>query len=155
MIPQEFKEHLKHREGFRDEVYLDTLDKPTCGVGHLLSPAENEQYNIGDTVPQDILDEWLLQDSNKAWQAATAQIEEIGITNTEFTLALAAVNFQLGTRWTNKFPSAYQALKDKDYNEAIKQVSTGSGTDGQSKWKEQTPVRVKDFVDAIQALTNH
>ena len=103
MIPQEFKEHLKHREGFRDEVYLDTLGKPTCGVGHLLSPAENEQYNIGDTVPQDILDEWLLQDSNKAWQAATAQIEEIGITNTEFTLALASVNFQLGTRWTNKF----------------------------------------------------
>ena len=154
MIPQEFKEHLKHREGFRDEVYLDTLDKPTCGVGHLLSPAENEQYNIGDTVPQDILDEWLLQDSNKAWQAATAQIEEIGITNTEFTLALASVNFQLGTRWTNKFPSAYQALKAKDYNEAIKQVSTGSGKDGQSKWKEQTPVRVKDFVNAIQVLTN-
>ena len=154
MIPQEFKEHIKDREGFRDEVYLDTLDKPTCGVGHLLSPAENEQYNIGDTVPQDILDEWLLHDLNKAWQAATAQAEEIGIESTEFLVALASVNFQLGTRWTNKFPSAYQALKAKDYNEAIKQVSTGSGTDGQSKWKEQTPVRVNDFVNAIKALTN-
>ena len=155
MIPQEFKEHIKQREGFRDKVYLDTLDKPTCGVGHLLSPAENEQYNIGDTVPQDILDEWLLQDSNKAWQAAVAQAEEIEIESTEFLVALASVNFQLGTSWMNKFPSAYQALKDKDYEEAIRQVSTGSGKDGQSKWKEQTPVRVKDFVDAIQALTNH
>ena len=56
-------------------------------------------------------------------------------------------------RLLNKFPSAYQALKAKDYNEAITQVSTGSGKDGQSKWKEQTPVRVEDFIEAIDKLT--
>jgi hypothetical protein len=52
----------------------------------------------------------------------------------------------------DKFPSAYKALKNKDYDEAIRQVSTGSGKDGQSKWKEQTPVRVEDFVTAIDKL---
>ena len=52
----------------------------------------------------------------------------------------------------HKFPSAYKALSSKDYNEAIKQVSTGSGKDGQSRWKEQTPVRVNDFVEAIDKL---
>ena len=41
-----------------------------------------------------------------------------------------------------------------EYDEAIRQVSTGSGKDGQSKWKEQTPVRVEDFVKAIKDLTN-
>ena len=54
----------------------------------------------------------------------------------------------------NKFPSACQALLNKDYEEAIKQVSTGSGKEGQSKWKELTPVRVEDFVKAIKTLTN-
>ena len=53
----------------------------------------------------------------------------------------------------DKFPSAYKALLNKDYDEAVRQVSTGSGKDGQSKWKEQTPVRVKDFVNAIKNLT--
>ena len=52
----------------------------------------------------------------------------------------------------NKFPSAYRALANKDYDEAIRQVSTGSGRNGQSKWKEQTPVRVEDFVIAIDKL---
>ena len=54
----------------------------------------------------------------------------------------------------DKFPSAYKALSSKDYDEAIRQVSTGSGKDGQSKWKEQTPVRVEDFINAIKDLTN-
>ena len=30
-------EHMKLREGYKNEVYLDTLDKPTCGIGHLLT----------------------------------------------------------------------------------------------------------------------
>ena len=69
-----------------------------------------------------------------------------------FIIALGSVNFQLGTRWMDKFPSAYRALASKDYDEAIRQVSTGSGRNGQSRWKEQTPVRVEDFVIAIDKL---
>ena len=78
--------------------------------------------------------------------------DSLGIEDTDFIIALGSVNFQLGTRWMDKFPSAYRALASKDYDEAIKQVSTGSGKDGQSKWKEQTPVRVEDFVLAIDKL---
>ena len=35
-----FLEHLELREGNIDHVYLDTLGKPTCGVGHLLTEEE-------------------------------------------------------------------------------------------------------------------
>ena len=48
----EFLQHLEHREGNVDYVYLDTLGKPTCGVGHLLTQEECRQYNVGDTVSQ-------------------------------------------------------------------------------------------------------
>ena len=149
-----FTEHLRLREGYREEVYLDTLGKVTCGTGHLLSPAENAQYNVGDVVDTTILDRWLDEDSEKAWNAAAQQLQDLNIEKPEFIVALGSVNFQLGTHWRNKFPSACQALLNKDYTEAIKQVSTGSGKDGQSKWKEQTPVRVEDFVKAIETLTN-
>ena len=149
-----FTEHLRLREGYREEVYLDTLDKPTCGTGHLLSPEENAQYAVGDTIDTAVLDRWLEEDADLAWNAAAQQLQDLNIEKPEFIVALGSVNFQLGTHWRNKFPSACQALLNKDYAEAIKQVSTGSGKDGQSKWKEQTPVRVEDFVKAIKTLTN-
>ena len=147
-----FTEHLRLREGYREEVYLDTLDKPTCGTGHLLSPEENAQYAVGDTIDTAVLDRWLEEDSEKAWNAAAQQLQDLNIEKPEFIIALGSVNFQLGTQWMNKFPSAYKALQNKDYDDAIRQVSTGSGKDGQSRWMEQTPVRVKDFIEAIDKL---
>jgi GH24 family phage-related lysozyme (muramidase) len=149
-----FLEHLELREGNVEYVYLDTLNKPTCGVGHLLSIEECSEYEIGQNVSQTTRDKWLKEDAQKAWDAAAQQIQDLDIEDTGFISALGSVNFQLGTRWMNKFPSAYKALSNKNYDEAIRQVSTGSGKDGQSKWKEQTPVRVEDFVQAIKNLTN-
>jgi GH24 family phage-related lysozyme (muramidase) len=151
---QEFLEHLELREGNVDHVYLDTLGKPTCGVGHLLSIEECGEYEIGQNVSQTTRDKWLEEDAQKAWDAAAQQIQDLAIEDPKFIVALGSVNFQLGTHWMDKFPSAYKALSSKDYDEAIRQVSTGSGKDGQSKWKEQTPVRVEDFVKAIKDLTN-
>ena len=147
-----FLEHLELREGNIDHVYLDTLGKPTCGVGHLLTEEECKLYEVYENVDKKIRDKWLEEDAQKAWDAAVQQLQDLDIDNLEFIIALGSVNFQLGTSWMNKFPSAYRALKEKDYNEAIKQVSTGSGKDGQSRWKEQTPVRVEDFVTAIDKL---
>lgn len=148
----DYLEHLELREGNEERVYLDSLGKPTCGVGHLLTERERQVYQVGDEVSEEQRTAWLEADAAKAWEAAAQQIEDLGIEQAEFIIVLGSVNFQLGTRWMDKFPSAYKALKNKDYDEAIRQVSTGSGKDGQSKWKEQTPVRVEDFVTAIDKL---
>ena len=148
----DYLEHLELREGNEECVYLDSLGKPTCGVGHLLTERERQVYQVGDRVSEEQRTAWLEADAAKAWEAAAQQIEDLGIETAEFIIVLGSVNFQLGTRWMDKFPSAYKALKNKDYDEAIRQVSTGSGKDGQSKWKEQTPVRVEDFVTAIDKL---
>tara|TARA_R110002020_G_scaffold431932_1_gene642006 strand:- start:361 stop:822 length:462 start_codon:yes stop_codon:yes gene_type:complete len=147
-----FLEHLELKEGNVEYVYLDTLGKPTCGVGHLLTEEECKLYKVYENVDKEIRDQWLEEDAKKAWEAAAQQMQDLRIEDPEFIIALGSVNFQLGTRWMDKFPSAYKALSSKDYDEAIKQVSTGSGKNGQSKWKEQTPVRVKDFVEAIDKL---
>jgi len=147
-----FLEHLKDREGYRDDVYLDTLKKPTAGVGHLLTKEEQQMYQINDKVPTELIEEWLQKDSKKAVTAAFKQAQDLGIQDGAFIEALGSVNFQLGTNWKQKFPSAYKALKEGNYQEAINQISTGSGVEGQSKWKEQTPTRVEDFKVAIEKL---
>jgi len=147
-----FLKHLQDREGYREDVYLDTLNKPTAGVGHLLTKEEQQKYQVNDKVPPEVIQEWLQKDSEIAINAAFKQAQDLGIQDGEFIEALSSVNFQLGANWKQKFPSAYRALKEGNYQEAINQISTGSGTEGQSKWKEQTPTRVEDFKVAIEKL---
>ena len=67
---REFLEHLELREGNEECVYLDTLGKPTCGVGHLLTERERQVYKVGDKVSKEQRDAWLDQDAAQAWEAA-------------------------------------------------------------------------------------
>ena len=49
----DYLEHLELREGNEECVYLDTLGKPTCGVGHLLTERERQVYQVGDKVSEE------------------------------------------------------------------------------------------------------
>ncbi|MCB9234801.1 MAG: hypothetical protein H6581_24320 [Bacteroidia bacterium] len=144
-VPHEVIEHLKLREGWRTKVYLDSLGKPTVGLGHLMLPEQSAQYKVGDRVPDDVLEKWAEQDSKKAYDAAVAQAKEAGIGSQAFVNALASVNFQLGTRWYTIFKTTWADIKSKNYERAAANLE---GT----KWNKQTPVRVKDFQEALRAL---
>ena len=144
---KEFLSHLKSREGSRNKVYLDSLGKPTVGIGHLLTNEERKKYEVGDIVPQNILDNWLEQDSNKAWEAALTQAKELGINDIKFIESLASVNFQLGINWFKEHKKTWSYLKQKDYSNAADEAAN-------STWFKQTPVRVKDFQKAILQLIN-
>lgn len=54
------KQELLRYEGYSSVVYLDSLGKPTCGIGHLLRPSDNLQVGIILT-PQQI-DSFFQQD---------------------------------------------------------------------------------------------
>ena len=102
---------------------------------------------MGDIVPQNILDNWLEQDSNKAWEAALTQAKELGINDIKFIESLASVNFQLGINWFKEHKKTWSYLKQKDYSNAADEAAN-------STWFKQTPVRVKDFQKAILQLIN-
>ena len=142
---ESFLEHLKDREGFRDEVYLDSLGKPTVGIGHLLTEEENKQYKVGDRVPDNILNRWLEEDSIKAWTAALKQSKELDIDDLNFIEALASVNFQLGINWNNIHKNTWKFLQTKEYDKAADEAAD-------STWFKQTPTRVEDFQAAIKNL---
>ena len=145
-------EHLEEREGFKDHSYLDNLLKPTAGTGHLLSKEEQKLYPKGTKIPLEVLQGWFIEDSQKAKDAAKAQIAEIpNQSNRDLELALVSVNYQLGTGWTKKFPTAWKHLKSGNWESAIEEIElTKAGSEIPSDWKKQTPKRVKDFVSAIK-----
>lgn len=142
-IDRLWREHAELREGVRHVVYLDSLDKPTAGIGHLLTLSERKIYAVGQGVSDNQVERWFVADSLKARRAAEKQAKEIGVEADWFIVALISVNFQLGTRWTKVFKSTYPAIVRHDYDYAIRNLR-------KSKWYRQTPVRVEDFINALE-----
>jgi GH24 family phage-related lysozyme (muramidase) len=131
------------REGRRNTVYLDSLDKPTVGIGHLVD--DSDHLNVGDTISNDQVDAFFRTDSAAAMRAAVSQAAEAGITDTTFLPYLASVNFQLGVSWTSEFFETWPLIVSGQYQKASDGLRV-------SKWAQQTPVRVKDFQDALLSL---
>jgi len=146
-------EHMKLREGYKEDVYLDTLGKPTCGIGHLLTKKENELYEVGDVIDEKIISDWFEKDIKKALDACNEQCIKLEVFSKDFKIALTSVNFQLGVNWYKKFPSAWKALCEKRYEDAIAEITYKKrGKPEYSNWYKQTPVRVVDFCKAIEKL---
>ena len=138
-----FEKLMGLREGRRNDVYLDTRKKLTVGIGHLVLPEDN--LKLGDKIGDERVDALFEKDGAAAMTAARSEAAVAGITDTEFIPYLASVNFQLGIKWTASFPHTWQMIINGDYENAANALE---GT----QWARQTPVRVKDFQDALRRL---
>jgi lysozyme len=138
-----FEQLMRKREGVKTKVYLDSLKKPTVGIGHLVTPAD--KLKVGDVITDKQVSDFFKVDGAKAMAAAKSQAAKAGIKDGQFVVYLASVNFQLGTGWTRKFKNTWQMIMDGKYSDAAKAL------DG-TNWAKQTPVRVKDFKKALLDL---
>ena len=138
-----FEKLLRMREGVKTKVYLDSLKKPTVGIGHLVTKEDN--LKVGDTITDQQVSQFFKKDGAKALAAAKSQAAKAGIKDSEFIVYLASVNFQLGTGWTKKFKKTWKLVLDGKYKDAAAAV------DG-TKWQKQTPKRAKDFQTALLSL---
>lgn len=129
------------KEGERLTVYKDSLGFPTVGIGHLVLPKDN--LKVGDRITQAQSRAFFEKDIKIALDAAKEQAAELAKYTEDFIVALTHVNFQNGTYWRTIHPKTWAALKRGDAQDAIRELKS-------SKWNRQTPVRVNDFVSAIQ-----
>ena len=134
---------LKLREGWRDVVYLDTLRKPTVGIGHLVRPEDN--LLVGQKVTPAQISAFFAHDGADAMRHAVSQADYAGITDQAFLPYLASVCFQLGDNWVAKFPNTWKLICQGQYTRAAVALA-------ETAWFEQTPTRVKDFHDALLRL---
>lgn len=137
--------HALLREGKRNKVYKDSLGKLTVGIGHLVTPDDNLKF--GDTIDEHRIKQLFRQDSDTALKLAVRQMLELkkknpNVETPEFLAALISVNFQLGD-WSKVFYNSYPALVRGD-------VSWVTASLNRSTWQRQTPVRVADFIKAIE-----
>jgi len=139
----DFEALMKLREGCRNDVYLDSLGKPTVGIGHLVVPADN--LSVGDVITDAQVAAFFAQDGEAAMGAARSQAAQAGIADPTFVPYLASVNFQLGVEWTGTFPNTWKMIVNGSYEAAAEAL------DG-TIWDRQTPVRVQDFQAALRRL---
>ncbi len=124
-------------------VYKDTVGVLTVGIGHkVLAP---DKLKFGDRIDIGRANAFYKADTARAVAAAKRQAAKAGITNGQFVIALAAVNFQLGTRWYTKLKKTWRLMLDGDYPAAAAEAA-------RSKWNGQSRLRVRDFQKALLAL---
>lgn len=134
---------IKEREGFSETIYNDR-GHLAIGVGHNISRSDVKKHGwkIGDTVPKNVIQKYLEQDTKKFFKAALAQSETIGITNPDFVAVLASVNFQNGVNWHKEHKRTWSYLTQGRLDKAAEEVNN-------SLWAKQTPKRSEDFRKAI------
>lgn len=139
--------HAILREGYRREVYKDSLGKLTVGIGHLITPLDG--LKAGDEISDARIMDLFRKDTDAALKTSLKQIYELGKFkdpnkyDADFLAALISANYQLGD-WSKKFYNTYPKLVQGRWCAVIAALK-------KSAWAKQTPVRVEDFCKAIEA----
>lgn len=152
-VPESVLSLIKLREGFEAHSYPDSRGILTGGIGHRLSASEGRLYPKGAAIPEDVIQQWFLSDTTKAYQSALAQAEEIGCDNPILANALTSVIYQMGSAWNlpvsqggKGFVHTWSLLLQHKWSDAANAVLA-------SDWNKQTPVRCQDFRKALLSLT--
>lgn len=127
---------VRKHEGYRNKVYLDTLNKRTVGVGHLCVEdfwEDNKEYE------ESFLMDILQKDLQNSIDGAENLCKNLNISDDAKILIIEMI-FQLGKTGVSKFRNMWKALAENppNYEEASIQMLD-------SRWAKQTPNRAKEM----------
>tara|TARA_A100001015_G_scaffold252065_1_gene291459 strand:- start:124 stop:561 length:438 start_codon:yes stop_codon:yes gene_type:complete len=134
-------ESVKKHEGYRNKVYLDTLNKRTVGVGHL---CVEDFWEDGKEYDEDFLMGILEKDLQSAIDQADDMYSNLTISD-DAKIIIIEMIFQLGGTGVSKFRKMWQALQQDppDYAEASVQMLD-------SRWAKQTPNRAQEMAEHMK-----
>jgi lysozyme len=133
------KEKIKIHEGFRDMIYLDSLDKKTIGYGHLI--VHEDDFVEGKAYPKEELEALFDKDFDKGWDLMIqfCKVNSLDVSE-EAQEVLCEMIFQMGYSGVGKFKNMTKALQNKEYKVASIEMLD-------SRWAKQTPNRASELSD--------
>lgn len=133
-------------EGVLYRTYLDSLNYPTGGIGHLLSNIEAARYPVGTAIPSSVVEEWFMCDMLSAIESVDELMAQYEVPYTdELHDILTNMAFNLGETRLRKFKRMWSALKEHDFNEAAKEMQD-------SRWYSQVGGRSKRLYERMRDL---
>ena len=124
----QLQQELKRDEGCVNAVYLDHLNLPTCGIGHLITERDEEYGKPVGTVEE-----------------CKVLYENFDDLPEEAQLILANMMFNMGRPRLSKFKKMNKAIADEDWIEASLQMED-------SKWYRQVTNRAERLVQRMANL---
>jgi len=137
MSKETLKEKIKIHEGFRDTIYLDTLNKKTIGYGHLI--VHEDDFVEGKPYPKEELEALFDKDFEKGWELMIrfCSVNNLNVSE-EAQEVLCEMIFQMGYSGVGKFKNMIKALQNKEYKVASIEMLD-------SRWAKQTPNRANEL----------
>lgn len=134
MTYDEVVDMIKRHEGFSEKLYLDTVGVLTGGWGHA--------FFVGDYIPFYIWEKILWLDIKKAYD----DLEKLKLNDDLDEVRKAVIVdmlFNLGLTNFLKFKKLIAALRNKDYEEAAKEMEN-------SKWAKQVKSRATELIKMMR-----
>lgn len=128
---KELVESIKRHEGFRGEVYKDTLGFDTIGYGTKLPLSKEESQ---------MLLESRLKKFIKEMETKEPFINKLPI---DKQMILVEMVYQMGVNGVLNFRNMWKALKVEDYETASKEMLN-------SRWAIQAPNRAKKLAEMMR-----
>ena len=140
---ERIKKQVIANEGMRKTAYKDTLDNWTTGVGHLIR-LPDEEYLIEKELTDIEVDQIFTTDLNQAIDDARKFIDADTIPEEAFEVVIDMA-FNLGLPRLMKFQNFQQALNEKDYKRASREMLD-------SVWAKQLPNRSKRLAKQMREV---
>jgi len=137
----DLKARIKEHEGYRDQVYKDSLGFATIGYGHLV--LSTDIFKEGVVYKKKDLEQVFDNDFNIAKSNANQLIKGLPIHHQAKCVIIEMV-FQLGIGGVSKFKKMWKALKQNNYQTASEEMLD-------SRWAKQTPSRAEELSSVMKS----
>lgn len=143
---EQFRDELKRDEGVKNEIYLDHLGLPTCGIGHLITEWDTE-YNaeVGTPVAEERVNELFEKDLATTIDECRLIYSDFDVLPVKVQHIVANMMFNMGRPRLSRFHKMKKAVDNRDWFEAAYQMTD-------SKWYKQVPNRAMRLVDEMKSV---
>ena len=143
---ERLREILEREEGVKYEIYLDHLGIPTCGVGHMLIPEDEEHgCEVGTPVSEERVAALFEADlkivEDDCWQL----FDHYNYLPDNIQLVCAAMAFQLGRSRLSGFKKFRAAINEGRWSDAADEMID-------SRWYKQTTARAERMIALVREV---
>ena len=142
----QLREELKVDEGVKYEIYLDHLDLPTFGIGHLVLDSDPEYgQEVGTPVSEDRVNECFAKDVEVVLSECSQLYPRFDVLPEEAQLIIANMMFNMGRPRLSKFKGMKAAIDAGDYHRAAVEMVD-------SRWYQQVTNRADRLVARMRSI---
>ena len=142
----ELRQEIQNDEGRVNSVYLDHLNLPTVGIGHLIKESDPEHgLPVGTVVDDERVNELFDQDIKVTLSECEQLYGNFNNLPEEVQKILANMMFNLGRPRLSKFRKLCKAVADRDWQECAVQMED-------SRWHKQVTNRANRLISRMKSV---